>query len=105
MLRRVVQRRIRPLAIAIVFLAICIVELWFGEDSSNPFPRLWWAALAGTGATAAVWRIAGSLSLRQRTFATIACAAVSAASFLIGDREMTRAYNECVEHGEEIRNA
>ena len=85
-------------------MVISLAELWFGEDGSSIFPRVWWAAVTGLLGVAAVWRIASASRYAVRSVAAIACGAVSIAAFLIGDREATHAYNYCVDHGEEIRS-
>jgi hypothetical protein len=89
--------------VALSFVAPVVAEVWFGEDNSNLFPRIWWATLTGVLATAAVWRLASTSGKRMRTAMATACAAAAVAGLLIGTQEATRAYNECVEHGEDIR--
>jgi hypothetical protein len=98
-----VHRSIRAFVLALLLLATLAAGVWFGEDNSNVFPRVWWATLTGVLATAAAWRLTSTSGRWLRTSITVASAAVAVAGFVIGGGEATRAYNECVARGEDIR--
>jgi hypothetical protein len=82
-------------------MTIFLADSWFGEGGSMSLAK--WAVASCATAVAIVWRLTRGDRAVLRVLAMSACAALGAAGFVTGDHEHTRAYNECVRHGEEIR--
>ncbi|GEJ57742.1 hypothetical protein [Anaeromyxobacter diazotrophicus] len=88
---------------ALVLAGVLVGAVYLGEDVSDPMGSLAWIALDSALAAGAVLRLTKRQRRSVRFLAALALVAVAGVGFLVGSRSRTRAYNECVEHGEAIR--
>ena len=99
-MRRVTQR----LSLATVALVATVVSVWLGEDLKSSFQNL-----VLFGVVALCSGVLAALLCRPAWKRGIAAAvgvgALAVSGFWVGDRIALRAFNSCVDHGDEIRSA
>ncbi len=99
-MRKVTSR----LGIATLAIVATLVGVWLGEDLNTPFRNivLFGVAALCSGLLAVLLCYP---SRRKGIAAAVGVAALIASGFWLGDQIATRAFNSCVNHGDEVRSA
>jgi len=92
------------LGIVLLAIADLLGGEWLGEGLDNPLGRLLALAIL-TIASAILAALLARPGWRRRLVAGISIGALACLGFWSGDRIATRAFNSCVERGEEVRVA
>ena len=93
---------LRVAAVVMVGVSTVLLGMWIGEDASSPTLPLIKGTFSFVAAGLLAFAVLRGIRLRRRIVVGLAICGVGAAAFVLGDREASAAFNECVDRGEEV---